>query len=246
MDILFFLLFLICLVALVIGLFNPKLVVRWGAQERRNRTSVFKYYGIGILLFFVLTGVFAENTDLEREKENPNISETSIEETVNADKRAAIEVDSKIESLGDIDSITLEKSNDVEVVRTNFDSLNSEQKRYVTKLEILIQAEDKLLFLQEEADKEAAAQAKAIADQEAAAQAKAIADQEAAARAAAEAQTKAELESAQSQNNYTVYITKTGEKYHRDGCQYLRQSKISISKSDAVNAGYTPCSRCNP
>jgi hypothetical protein len=44
----------------------------------------------------------------------------------------------------------------------------------------------------------------------------------------------------------TVYITKTGEKYHVDSCSYLRQSKISISLSEAKRLGYTPCSRCNP
>jgi hypothetical protein len=43
----------------------------------------------------------------------------------------------------------------------------------------------------------------------------------------------------------TVYITKTGEKYHSNGCQYLRQSKISISLEDAKQS-YGPCSRCNP
>nr|DAW41658.1 MAG TPA: DNA methyl phosphotriester repair domain protein [Caudoviricetes sp.] len=41
-----------------------------------------------------------------------------------------------------------------------------------------------------------------------------------------------------------VYITNTGEKYHRNGCQYLRQSKIAISLDDAINQGYTACSRC--
>ena len=43
----------------------------------------------------------------------------------------------------------------------------------------------------------------------------------------------------------TVYVTKTGEKYHSAGCQYLRQSKIAISLSDA-RASYSPCSKCNP
>ena len=42
----------------------------------------------------------------------------------------------------------------------------------------------------------------------------------------------------------TVYITNTGEKYHRAGCQYLRQSQIAISLDDAINQGYTACSRC--
>ena len=43
----------------------------------------------------------------------------------------------------------------------------------------------------------------------------------------------------------TVYITKTGKKYHSNGCRYLSQSKIPISLSDA-KSGYGPCSVCNP
>lgn len=44
----------------------------------------------------------------------------------------------------------------------------------------------------------------------------------------------------------TVYITKSGEKYHADGCRYLSKSKIPIKLSEAKNKGYTPCSVCNP
>ncbi len=44
----------------------------------------------------------------------------------------------------------------------------------------------------------------------------------------------------------TVYITKTGEKYHTGKCSYLKKSKIEISLEDAVDQGYDPCSRCNP
>lgn len=47
-------------------------------------------------------------------------------------------------------------------------------------------------------------------------------------------------------NEYIVYITKTGEKYHRDGCQYLRKSQIEITLSEAKSLGYTPCSVCKP
>lgn len=46
--------------------------------------------------------------------------------------------------------------------------------------------------------------------------------------------------------SYTVYRTKTGSKYHRDGCRYLSRSQIAISKSDAVSMGLTPCSICQP
>ena len=38
----------------------------------------------------------------------------------------------------------------------------------------------------------------------------------------------------------TVYITRTGEKYHRNGCRYLSQSRIPISLSDAKAQGYDP------
>lgn len=42
----------------------------------------------------------------------------------------------------------------------------------------------------------------------------------------------------------TVYITKTGSKYHRSGCQYLRKSCIPISLANAKSQGYTACSKC--
>lgn len=43
-----------------------------------------------------------------------------------------------------------------------------------------------------------------------------------------------------------VYVTKSSEKYHRSGCQYLSQSKIPVSLERAVQQGYGRCSRCNP
>lgn len=50
-----------------------------------------------------------------------------------------------------------------------------------------------------------------------------------------------------SQNKDTVvYITKTGEKYHKDGCRYLRQSKIKTTKKEAVKKGYGACKVCKP
>ena len=44
----------------------------------------------------------------------------------------------------------------------------------------------------------------------------------------------------------TVYITKTGKKYHTASCRYLGKSKIPISLKDAKAKGYTPCSVCKP
>jgi micrococcal nuclease len=44
----------------------------------------------------------------------------------------------------------------------------------------------------------------------------------------------------------TVYITRTGAKYHSSGCRYLSRSMIPISLKDAVARGYTPCLVCSP
>ena len=43
-----------------------------------------------------------------------------------------------------------------------------------------------------------------------------------------------------------VYVTKNGEKYHTDGCSYLTGSEEEITVRQALEDGYTPCSRCDP
>jgi hypothetical protein len=47
-------------------------------------------------------------------------------------------------------------------------------------------------------------------------------------------------------DSVTVYVTRTGTKYHCDGCRYLAKSQFAISLEDAKDQGYEPCSRCNP
>ena len=44
----------------------------------------------------------------------------------------------------------------------------------------------------------------------------------------------------------TVYVTKTGSKFHKGNCRYLHSSKITISLSDAKAKGYTACKVCKP
>ena len=44
----------------------------------------------------------------------------------------------------------------------------------------------------------------------------------------------------------TVYITKTGAKYHTKDCRYLKYSSISIELKKALELGKTACSVCKP
>ena len=44
----------------------------------------------------------------------------------------------------------------------------------------------------------------------------------------------------------TVHYTRTGHKYHSEGCQYLRRSDYTCQLKEAISMGLGPCSRCSP
>ncbi|MDP4207461.1 MAG: hypothetical protein Q8928_01475 [Bacteroidota bacterium] len=44
----------------------------------------------------------------------------------------------------------------------------------------------------------------------------------------------------------TVYVTRTGAKYHAAGCHYLSRSCYAIDYKKAVQQGYTACKICKP
>lgn len=48
-----------------------------------------------------------------------------------------------------------------------------------------------------------------------------------------------------SDENFVVYVTDTGEKYHMDGCPSLRKSKHATTIGKATDAYYDACDKCN-
>ncbi|MBV7268026.1 hypothetical protein [Winogradskyella luteola] len=44
----------------------------------------------------------------------------------------------------------------------------------------------------------------------------------------------------------TVYTTKTGEKYHKSNCHYLKYSKKEIKLDKAKALGFSACKVCKP
>lgn len=44
----------------------------------------------------------------------------------------------------------------------------------------------------------------------------------------------------------TVYVTKTGEKYHTSSCRYLKYSKIPKTLDEVSSLGYVACGVCKP
>ncbi len=47
-------------------------------------------------------------------------------------------------------------------------------------------------------------------------------------------------------NSQTVYITKTGKKYHKKTCNYLKYSKKAVPLKRTLYFGYLPCKVCTP
>lgn len=66
----FFLLFWVCLVALIIGLISPKTVLKWGTKKTRGQVALI--YGIGMVIFFILGGVTA--SPAEEQPEPPEVT----------------------------------------------------------------------------------------------------------------------------------------------------------------------------
>lgn len=44
----------------------------------------------------------------------------------------------------------------------------------------------------------------------------------------------------------SVYTTKTGEKYHKSSCKYLKYSKKEYTLKKALELGFSACSICKP
>ena len=44
----------------------------------------------------------------------------------------------------------------------------------------------------------------------------------------------------------TVYVTKSGTKYHLESCSHLSKSKIEKTLAEAKAANYQPCKTCKP
>ena len=59
-------------------------------------------------------------------------------------------------------------------------------------------------------------------------------------------EVKTESTPKQTTQSITVYGTRTGKKYHLDGCRSLSKSRIPMNLSDAKASGLTACGVCNP
>jgi len=90
MDNLFLILFLISIICLIIGLIKPQKVIRWGDTSKKTRKNVLKYFGISLVVSFVLFGITAPET------QNAT-TQAQIETSQIVDNQTEIKEDTKVE-----------------------------------------------------------------------------------------------------------------------------------------------------
>lgn len=44
----------------------------------------------------------------------------------------------------------------------------------------------------------------------------------------------------------TVYVTRSGKKYHLEGCDYLSEKRMAVSLKDALSSEFEACAYCQP
>ena len=44
----------------------------------------------------------------------------------------------------------------------------------------------------------------------------------------------------------TVWVTRSGKRFHKDGCDALARSRFPVARSAALARGFTPCRACEP
>src|SRR5690606_41644973 len=100
MENVFLLLFLLSVIALVVGMVKPELVLKWLPESGRNRKKVVMYFVPALLISFVMFGVTADpvEEDLaaveEVEAEAPPEEETAEEDAEReAEEQAAREAE---------------------------------------------------------------------------------------------------------------------------------------------------------
>lgn len=82
MATLFTILFLIFFICLIIGLINPKVVIRWGGNNK-TRKNALKYFGIPLMASFVIVGITAPKTQKVQAETKQEIKTEQVSTTTN-------------------------------------------------------------------------------------------------------------------------------------------------------------------
>lgn len=139
-------------------------------------------------------------------------------------RSAAQKVIEKINAIGEV---SIDSRTAISEAQKAYDTLSIGEKDLVTNIGTLQLAQTTL----EEKEKQAILQNKEASEK---------------AAAKGNTQTTEPVKDVSSEKSETVYVGKTGSKYHRKDCSTLRGKGTPMNRQDAIQAGKQPCKRCNP
>lgn len=129
---------LISIFSLIIGILSPKLVLPWIKKDRKTRKSVSKYYGLALLVCFIVMGLTVPPIDAEK-MEEIKIEREKVKQEKQAKleekERAKEEVKTKIkkEILDGKETKPLEKEKAKEEIKTEKVEKSKEESKTVEK-----------------------------------------------------------------------------------------------------------------
>jgi hypothetical protein len=104
-------------------------------------------------VFMIWFLIFAVSCQSSTQPNNAVLqNQTQANDQTETNKKLAADIDARIAALGDANSLTLAKADDVKAIRASYEALTAEQKGFVTKLASLTAAEKKIADLQTAAD----------------------------------------------------------------------------------------------
>ncbi len=243
------------IIALLFLFFPVGLFLMW------KHTNWNKYVKIGISAFIAIALFMPSSTELEKITLR---AETSQNYDINEEVLIEYSTESDDYTLAESDFCL--SGGELQTSDDNFVFFASEPGTYniyaensgVKSNELIITVEDKAAIAQtlaeEQAKKEAeekarqeAEEAKKQAEEEAKKQAEQEVQQQESAQQSSASTTQQPVKTTPSTEveETTVYITNTGEKYHRGTCRHLKDSKIEKKLSEVIN-NYVPCGTCKP
>jgi hypothetical protein len=92
----FVILFFISGICIILGIINPKIVIRWGDISNKKRGRVFLYYGTAMFMFFVMVGATgtSSNDDIKFDDySNDGINKDEVESKSNINTANLEEID---------------------------------------------------------------------------------------------------------------------------------------------------------
>lgn len=98
MYILMFLLSILSFIALILGLINPKIVIKWGITAKKTRGKVLRFYGLLMILFFIAFVILTPEVtskDQATQKVNGESEIVAKNEKEDETKRSAVKKSNK-------------------------------------------------------------------------------------------------------------------------------------------------------